>query len=123
MTSNNVSEKSITAFSIASLIFSILSLPACCTGVFALSAGALSILFLVFAHRKGQPLSTMNRVSLVLSIIGIVLGIAFLAFAIWGVLIPMYTDPDFYQEMNLLYQKTYGISLDELLGNQAPFNQ
>lgn len=107
-------ENSIKAFSIASMVFGILSLVTCCTGILPLTAGGLGILFVVLSHRKGQPLPVMSIVGLVLCIIGILIGL-FLTITTLVYMVPILRDPQAYQELNTFYQNNYGISLDEML--------
>lgn len=111
---------SIRSFSIASVVFGILSLITCCTGILPLAAGGLSILFVVLSHRQGKALTPMSLVGLILSVIGITLGLFLTIISIVYVIIPMFTDPEAYQELNTFYQNFYGMSLDEMLGSWNP---
>lgn len=111
---------SIRSFSIASVVFGILSLITCCTGILPLAAGGLSILFVVLSHRHGKALTPMSLVGLILSVIGITLGLFLTIISIVYVIIPMFTDPEAYQELNTFYQNFYGMSLDEMLGSWNP---
>ena len=106
---------SIRSFSLASVIFGALSLLTCFTGIFPLIGGGLGILFAVLSRREDRPFASLSWWGVVLSCLGLFMGAMILTFAIVYYIIPMLTDPAFYQEMNTFYQNNYGISLDELL--------
>ncbi len=120
MEQNSVSQNSIKAFSIASLVFGILSLVTCCTGILPLAAGGLSILFAVLSHRRKNPLPPMSLTGIIFAAIGMILGLILTIFTILYVIIPVMTDPKAYQELNTFYETYYGMSLDELMGNWNP---
>lgn len=120
MEQNTVGQNSIKAFSIASLVFGILSLITCCTGILPLAAGGLSILFAVLSHRKKEPLPSMSLIGMILAVIGMILGLILTVFTIVYVIIPVMTDPEAYRELNTFYETYYGMSLDELMGNWNP---
>lgn len=120
MEQNSVSQNSIKAFSIASLVFGILSLVTCCTGILPLAAGGLSILFAVLSHRQKKPLPPMSLTGIIFAAIGMILGLILTIFTIIYVIIPVMTDPEAYQELNTFYETYYGMSLDELMGNWNP---
>lgn len=120
MDQKTISKNSITAFSIAALVFGVLSLVTCCTGILPIAAGGLSILFVVLSRRQGQPLPQLSVLGLVLSCIGILLGLFLTTITLVYVIIPMFTDPNAYQELNTFYKTYYGMSLDEMLGGWDP---
>lgn len=120
MEQNTVSQNSITAFSIASLVFGILSLVTCCTGILPLAAGGLSILFVVLSHRQKKPLPQMSLIGMIFAIIGMILGLILTVATVIYVIIPLLTDPNAYQELNTFYETYYGVSLDEMLGGWRP---
>ena len=120
MEQNTVGQNSIKAFSIASLVFGILSLITCCTGILPLAAGGLSILFAVLSHRQKEPLPSMSLVGMILAVIGMILGLILTVFTIVYVIIPVMTDPEAYRELNTFYETYYGMSLDELMGSWNP---
>lgn len=62
-------------FVIASLVCGICSVVLCCTGILSVPLGALGILFTILACQKGKSMSPMSITGLVLSIIGLVLGL------------------------------------------------
>ena len=96
-------------FAIASLVCGIISLILCITGILGIPAGALSILFAALSKRKGQFLSGMSIVGIVLSVIGILLGLLIIAYTIFL----LFYDPAFKDQMNILMQQMYGVSLEE----------
>lgn len=120
MERSTVTQNSIKAFSVAALVFGILSLITCCTGILPLTAGGMSILFVVLSHRRAKPLPPMSMVGLILAVIGMVLGLILTTITLVYVIIPMLTDPQAREELNTFYKNYYGMSLDELLGSWDP---
>lgn len=104
-------------FSIASVVLGILSIITWCTAIFPLPTGGLGILFAALTYRKGKEMPSLSKAGLILSVIGMIIGIILTAFIVFNFVIPLFTDPVFYEEMNEYYQSFYGISLDELLGS------
>ena len=102
-------------FSIATIICGILSLATVCTGILPIPLGALGILFAVLTYRKGKKLPSLSRTGICLSCIGMVLGVLLTIYAVATVM-PLFTNPEYRQELNTYYESIYGISLDELLG-------
>lgn len=96
-------------FATASLVCGILSLVLCCTGILGIPAGALSILFAVLSKRKGESLSGMSIAGIVTSAIGILLGILAVAYSIYL----LFYDPTFREQIDLMMQQMYGVSLEE----------
>lgn len=86
----------IRTFASASLFCGTLSLLMCCTGILSVPVGALGILFAVLSKRADRPIHPASKTGIRLSCIGIVLGLAFLAYSIYMVA----TDPE-YQKMYL----------------------
>lgn len=109
-------EKRLTGFSLAALVCAILSLLSLCTGVFAISFGCMGILFVILARRKNQPMPNANYISMCMCLVGIILGISLVIYVLTSVIIPMLTDPDAFRELNTFYENIYGVSLEEMLG-------
>lgn len=70
------------SFSIAAMICGIVSVVLCCTGIFSIELGALSILFAVLSHRRGSRMSSMSITGIILSCIGMVLGAMLLLYSL-----------------------------------------
>ena len=113
---NNDYSHKYSGFSIASMVLGILSILTWCTGILPLAVGGLGILFAMLTHRSKGGMPSLSKAGLVLSCVGIAFGILITLMVVINFIIPMYTDPAFYQEMNTLYENVYGISLDELMG-------
>ena len=109
-------EKKLTGFSLATLVCAVLSLLSLCTGVFAISFGCMGILFVILARRKNQPMTNANYISMCMCLVGIILGISLVIYVLATVIIPMLTDPEAFRELNTFYKNTYGVSLEEMLG-------
>ena len=98
-------------FAVASLVFGIISLSLCITGILGIPAGALSILFAALSKRKGEALSGICIVGIVISALGMLLGLLIIAYTIFL----LFYDPAFKEQINLLMQQMYGVSLEEFL--------
>ena len=96
-------------FAVASLVCGILSLALCITGILGIPAGALSILFAALSKRKGERLSVPGIVGIATSVIGILLGLLIMAYTIFL----LFYDPTFKEQMDILMQQMYGVSLEE----------
>jgi len=116
MNPSDVNSNSIRSFAMASLVFGVLSLVTFFTVFLPLINGGLGIIFAVLSRREDRVFPSTSWWGIVLSAVGIVMGILILSYAVIAILIPMMTDPAFYQEINMMYKNSYGISLDELLG-------
>ena len=81
----------------------------CCTGILGVPAGALSILFAILSKRKGESLSGMSITGIVTSAIGILLGILAVAYSIYL----LFYDPTFREQIDIMMQQMYGVSLEE----------
>lgn len=103
-------------FTVAAIVCGILSLLTWCTGFIGIALGSLGILFTFLSHRRKQPLTTPCLVGLIVSMIGLCIGLLFTVFTIVTIVIPVLTDPAAYAEFSKLYQNLYGISLEEVLG-------
>ncbi|MBQ2802802.1 MAG: DUF4190 domain-containing protein [Lachnospiraceae bacterium] len=97
------------SFAVASMILGILSIIACCTGVLAIPLGALGILFAVFTKRHKQSMPAMSVAGIWLSSLGILIGILFTAYSFFIA----FNDPQFLEQMDLIYQQMYGIGFEE----------
>ncbi len=102
-------------FSIASLVFGILSLITLCTGFLPIPLGSLGILFAILTYRKGKKLPSLSLTGLCLSCIGMIFGIALYTYTAVSI-IPLLNNPEYRQELNAYYESVLGVSLDELLG-------
>lgn len=116
MEQNNISDNSIQAFSVAGMIFGLLSLLTFFTGILPVFTGGMGLLFVALSYRKGKQLPPLSRGGLYMCVIGILLGAMLIVYAYYSVFLPMMNDPEFYNTMNLYYQNNFGISLDELIG-------
>lgn len=65
-------------FAIASMVCGIIAIVFCCTGVFPIVLGSLSILFAILSHHKGNQMHSMSITGIVLSCVGILLGLMIL---------------------------------------------
>lgn len=93
----------IDAFSVASMVCGIISIILCCTGILSIPAGALGILFAILSKRKSKPMPSMSLSGIVLSCIGIAMGIFMLVFSLYTVL----TDPELRKAFEDSYEEYY----------------
>lgn len=103
-------------FAVAAMVCGILSLLTWGTGFMGIALGSLGILFTLLSHRRKQPLATSSLVGLIISIVGLCIGLLFTVYIIVNIVIPVLTDPAAYAEFSKLYQNLYGVSLEEMLG-------
>lgn len=115
---NEMNTYSIRSFALASMICGILALMTFFTGFFSLITGGLGIMFAVLSRREDRPFPSLSWWGVVFSCIGIFMGALVLIYAIMTILIPLMTDPNYYQEMNTMYQNLYGINLDDIFRAQ-----
>ena len=113
MNQSEVNTNSIRAFALAALIFGGFSIAFFFTGFLPLVFGGMSIICAVLSRREDRPFPSMSWWGVMLSCIGIFMGVLILAYAIIAFVIPMMNDPTYYQEMKNLYQNLYGINLDD----------
>lgn len=73
----------INPFSIASVVCGMLSITLCCLGILSLPFGALGILFAVLTKRLEEPLSPLSLNGIVLSGLGILLGLCVTGYALY----------------------------------------
>lgn len=99
-------------FSIASLIFGILSITLGCCG-FSVFTGAFGIFFALMCYRKGKKLNSSCMTGLVLSIIGIVIGVLSIALAFYMI----FHNPAYMEQFNQSFRQVYGMSFEEMLQN------
>lgn len=107
-------------FSIAALVFGILSLVTLCTGLLPIPLGALGILFAILTYRKGKKLPALSLTGLCLCCVGMVFGIALYVYTLVTVM-PLLENPEYRKELNTYYESVLGISLDELLGEYGDY--
>lgn len=103
------------AFSIASFVCGTIALVTLCTAVIPIPFGALGTLFAILTYRKGKPLSPYSKIGLWLSVGSLILGIIYTAYVTITVVIPLYNDPTFIQQLNTYYEAIYGISYEEFM--------
>lgn len=101
-------------FMIASLICGVLSITACCTGIFSLPLGALGILFALFTYRKGKKMSGATLTGILLSLTGIITGISILAYSFY-MLPSMMQDPAFRYQLDSVTEQLYGMDFSEFM--------
>ncbi|MBE5884473.1 MAG: DUF4190 domain-containing protein [Lachnospiraceae bacterium] len=101
---------------IVSIILGMFSVTACCLGYLSIPIGALGILFAILSRRLGEKLHTSGFTGLILSLIGLVLGIVMFVFTIYITI----TDPQFwkyteevFEQYKETYEEIYGIELEE----------
>lgn len=112
-------------FTMASLILGICSLASVCTAILPLPLGALGILFAILAYRKGRRMDTMTMAGIATSCVGLAFSV--LIYGMVFAMIPsMMRDPEYRDMLNRysesmygqsydeLFEKAYGIDLDEL---------
>ena len=117
--SNNVPQNTPNGFAIASMVCGIFSIILCCTGILSISAGALSILFAVLSKRKNTSMPIMSWVGIWLSIVGVVLGILMTVYSFYLV----FNDPLYREQVDVMFEQMYGMSLDEYLANPSQIVQ
>lgn len=93
----------LSGFSVASMICGIISIVLCCTGILSLPLGALGILFAVLSHRRGRSMPTMSLTGIILSCLGILMGLLMLVISIYMVI----TDPEFRESFEDSYEEYY----------------
>lgn len=101
------------AFSVASVVSGVLSLAFLCTGIFAIPFGALGLIFVALTYRKGYGMPPMSTVGLALSLLGLLVGIMITVWVLVSTVIPMMTDPAYFEKMNEMYKSQFGIDLSE----------
>ncbi len=117
MNQKSQNSNSIFAFSIAALVFSILSILCFCTGLVSMITGSLGLLFVCLSHRKDQPLPTLSIVAAIFSCIGIVIGTALTLYIMITMTLPMMTDSAVFDQYVELYRNMYGIDMREYIGD------
>lgn len=118
MNPSEINSNSIRAFATASLVFGVLSALTFFTGFLPLINGGLGILFATLSRREDRPFPSSSWWGAALSFLGIFMGVMILSYILIAMVIPMMTDPAFYEEMKQMYQNNFGINLDELKNMQ-----
>jgi len=77
-------------FVMAALICGIASVVLCCGGPLTVPIGALGILFAVLSRRRGQATHPLARSGIILSILGMIMGIAVTVYSFYA----LYNDPE-----------------------------
>ncbi len=103
-------------FAIASLICGICSVCMCCAGPLAVIPGALSILFAILPYRKGEKKDSFSTTGIVLSCVGIALGILMTVYTLFDFSISM-QNPAYRREFNSTFERIYGESFDDYMEN------
>lgn len=105
-------ENRFTTVSIALGVFSILT---SFTGILPSILGGLGILLIVIGHRRNQPKTPAEVLAFLSSLAGLTIGIIMIITTLLTVVIPYYTDPEVFAQVNEMY-KAYGVDLEEMLG-------
>ena len=112
-------------FTIASLGLGVCSLLTVCTAVLPLPLGALGVLFAILSYRKGRRMDTMAVTGLATSCLGLAFSIVIYG-TVLSMLPAMMRDPQYREMLNRysesmygesyddLFERAYGIDLDEL---------
>ncbi len=96
-------DKARNSFGTASLVMGILSTVLLCTGILAIPFGALGVIFSILSRKNGENLGSSALTGMVLSITGMVIGLALSAIAIYRILY----DPSVWDQINELYPDFY----------------
>jgi len=115
-------------FATASLVCGIIALLTVTTVILPIPLGALSIIFAILSHRKGEKLCGSQIAGLVTSIIGMVFSLVIIVSSV--IMLPtMLKTPEYRDQLNSIskqlygesfddvLEEVYGIDLDDLLGN------
>lgn len=98
-------------FALASLLMGVLAILLSCTIIFSLPLAGLSFLFAALAYRKGKLKNYNALGGIALSSIALVFVFAII---IYTVTRDMFLSTT-YDQMNVIFEQLYGISLEELL--------
>jgi ABC-type tungstate transport system substrate-binding protein len=98
------------SFEIASIVMGTLSLVLLCTGVLAIPTGALGIIFCTLSRKRNCPLTTMAKLGLVFSLMGMILGAMVSIVAVYTVM----TDPSVLEDVKQMYVR-YGMEMPTYL--------
>ena len=112
-------------FTVASLVLGICSLLTVCTAILPLPLGALGILFAVLSYRKGRHMDTFAVTGIATSCVGLAFSVLIYG-AVFAMMPGMLRDPEYRDRLNRysesmygqsygeLFEKAYGIDLNEL---------
>lgn len=112
-------------FAIASLVLGICSLLTVCTAVLPLPLGALGALFAALSYRRGRRMDAMAVTGLATSCLGLAFSVVIYG-TVLSMIPTMMRDPQYRDMLNRysesiygesyddLFEKAYGIDLDEL---------
>lgn len=81
------------------------------TGVFPIILGALGLIFTNLSRRRGAGYPSRAKAGMIMSIIGIVIGL-FLTINSFIYVVTMMNSEEFYNEINTTYQMLYGEDID-----------
>ncbi|MCM1044862.1 MAG: DUF4190 domain-containing protein [Candidatus Gastranaerophilales bacterium] len=113
---NNMRNRSVDGFAVASMICGVLSLVLCCSALLSLALGAMGILFAVLSNRKGKAMPGMSIAGISTSIVGMALGLFMSFYYIFAAMLPgMLRQPEFRDQMDSLYEEAYGMDMDEFM--------
>ncbi len=102
------------AFLMASCLCGFLSITTCCTGVLSLPIGALGILFALLAYRKGKKMPSNGIVGIILSSVGMVIGIAMIVYTF--VTLPAMMENEIYRaQFDQITEQMYGMDFAEFM--------
>ncbi len=85
-TSNQPTRNGYSGFSIASVVFGILSLLTWCTAVLPIPLGALGIIFAFLTYRRGRVTPPLSIVGFLLSCGGFIIGVAFTIYIVFNII-------------------------------------
>lgn len=113
MTSGQSPER-LNPFSVASMACGIASITLCCTGVLPLPLGGLGILFAILTKRMGKAMPSTSITGLILSCVGIFLGILACVYMFYMIM----TDPElrdaFEDSYEYYYNEYYDYNFEHL---------
>ena len=101
-------------FATASLVCGVLALLTVTTAILPIPLGALSILFAVLSHRKGEKFCSSQIAGLVTSVIGLILS-ATVIISAFAMLPTMLKSADYRDQLNKMSEQLYGESFDDMV--------
>lgn len=110
---NDLQNRSINSFSIASMVMGIGSIVLCCTGFLSLPMGALGVLFAILSRRKAKSMPGMSIAGICTSICGMILGLIAAAYII--IILVIAANPSMHHYLDPIYQEAYGMDFEEFM--------
>ena len=102
------------SFATASLVFGILAILTITTAILPIPLGALSILFAVLSHRKGEKFSGTQIGAIITSTVSIALSITIIV-STFSMLPTLLKTPAYRDQLNGISQQLYGEDFDDIL--------